>query len=809
VEKGIREIIRFYLSNNISFFPLFPSTKVPVVKHAPYYVRLPEQNEIEAWLRTYFNPAFWESVWESGGELKRRWLSALEQEFKKINRDLNTYKYEGEINIAVAGGYGNLVLIDIEDASKISTNPEKILVNYGLLVKTGKPNGYHLWVRCKDWTLNVKGENGEIRVLNQYVVAPPSRHPNGAFYRFVGGKIDEVTAAWIEDTVLEWIRAKKEEKREEEKHGLWETIFEKAKEIPVVEGKRSDWLFALTYTLKALGSTKEEAFEWIKEIPICASKLNEKKDPFDWWVKYEWDAIVSPKVVCIPFIIKWAEKTTGIGDVSKNIDEYFKKTRNKGYGYMLSESELVMEVLSILSECIEYDKEGNGKLRTDYIHIISTRLDLLFHFRAIYELDELYMYKDGIYVPCEDILARLLQKTWDYSEIRKYKALTTRNFSEIIGQLKRRNYIRYENIYGASKKYVNFKNGLLNLETLKLEPHDPEKFFLTQIPHNYNPNARSELFENFLRDVFPEQYHAVLQEFIGYCLLSDCRFEKALAIVGREGTGKSTFLEAIWNAFGKENVSNFSIQQLETERFTRVELLGKFVNIYNDLPYETIEDSAIFKQLCSGDPIGVEKKFHQPFQAKLHTKMIFAANQLPKPRDWSGAFFRRWIIVEVNSAEGRQTDPLMKEKLKSEEVAEAILAWAVEGLQRLLKNNKFSYDYTVEEVAEKYESMADSVAWFVNENIEMSPDGKIPKDELYQRYLEFCKENGAIPVGKIEFGRKLKAKIRVGEKRKGDKRYWIGIRYKLPEPEEEEVPTFVFSLKDFNKSDFSTGGDGN
>jgi len=804
MEKRIEKYIEFYLSNNISFFPLFPSTKAPVVKHTPYYVRLPEKNEIDSWLRTYFNPEFWVIVWERGGELKERWLNALEQEFKKIGRDISSYRYDGEVNIAVAGGYGNLVLIDIEDASKISTNPEKILVNYGLLVKTGKPNGYHLWVRCKDWTLNVKGENGEIRVLNQYVVAPPSRHPNGSFYRFIGGQIDDVTAAWIEDTVFEWIKAKKEEKKEE-KHGLWEMIFEKAKEIPAVEGKRSDWIFAFTYALKALGLSKEEAFQRIKEIPICVSKLNERKDPFDWWAKYEWDAIDSPKITCVPFIIKWAEKTTGIGDVSKDIDEYFKKVRNKGYGYTLSESELAMEIFALLAGCIE-NENGKQKLRKDYLHIISTGLDQLFHFKAIYEFDELYMYRDGVYVPCEDYIARLLQKVWDNSDIKLLKALTTRDFSEIVGQIKRRNYIRYENVYGAAKKYVNFRNGLLNLETLKLEPHDPEKFFLTQIPHSYNPNAKSQLFETFLRDVFPEQHHSALQEFIGYCLLPDCRFEKALVIVGREGTGKSTFLEAIRNALGKDNVTHFSIQQLETERFARVELVGKLANIYNDLPYESIEDSAIFKQLSSGDPINVEKKFVQPFSAKVHAKLIFAANQLPKPRDWSGAFFRRWIIVEVNNAEGRQPDPLMKEKMKSEEVAEAILAWAVEGLQRLLKNNTFSYDYSVEEVAEKYESMADSVARFVNECLEEVPGGKIPKDELYHRYLEFCKENGAIPVGKIEFGRKLKAKVRVGETRTGEKRYWTGIRYKIESPAEETF-TGPFSIDSIFSS--REGGDEN
>jgi phage/plasmid-associated DNA primase len=102
--------------------------------------------------------------------------------------------------------------------------------------------------------------------------------------------------------------------------------------------------------------------------------------------------------------------------------------------------------------------------------------------------------------------------------------------------------------------------------------------------------------------------------------------------------------------------------------------------------------------------------------------------------------------------------------------------------------------------------MADSVARFASECLEEAPGGKIPKDELYHRYLEFCRENGAIPVGKIEFGRKLKAKMRVGESRTGDKRYWTGIRYKLESPAEEPF-TESFSIDSILRS--REGGDEN
>ncbi|MEM2191388.1 MAG: hypothetical protein QW540_08180, partial [Archaeoglobaceae archaeon] len=84
----MEDYINLYISKNISFFPLFPSTKIPVVKHEEFYERLPTEEELEKWKQTYLNPKFWALIWKAENHpLKKRWMEALQTEFKKINRN--------------------------------------------------------------------------------------------------------------------------------------------------------------------------------------------------------------------------------------------------------------------------------------------------------------------------------------------------------------------------------------------------------------------------------------------------------------------------------------------------------------------------------------------------------------------------------------------------------------------------------------------------------------------------------------------------------------------------------------------------
>src|SRR5262249_37121319 len=94
---------------------------------------------------------------------------------------------------------------------------------------------------------------------------------------------------------------------------------------------------------------------------------------------------------------------------------------------------------------------------------------------------------------------------------------------------------------------LNVQNGTLDLRTGQLRPHRREDLITKLAPVIYQPDARLELWENFLTTATggDAELAAFLQRAVGYTLTGDTSEEKLLFVYGPEATGKSTFLEAI------------------------------------------------------------------------------------------------------------------------------------------------------------------------------------------------------------------------------------------------------------------------
>ena len=84
-------------------------------------------------------------------------------------------------------------------------------------------------------------------------------------------------------------------------------------------------------------------------------------------------------------------------------------------------------------------------------------------------------------------------------------------------------------------------------------------------------------------------------------------------------TGKSTFLNLI-RFLGEENVSDVALQDLETNRFQLVNLVGKLANIYADIDKKELAQSRRFKTTTGGDRVTVERKFMQSFETYIYAK---------------------------------------------------------------------------------------------------------------------------------------------------------------------------------------------
>lgn len=355
-------------------------------------------------------------------------------------------------------------------------------------------------------------------------------------------------------------------------------------------------------------------------------------------------------------------------------------------------------------------------------------------FKYCYE--RFWVYQNGVYRPNgKKVIERITQeKLQNYTRNNRIK--------EVKGYIRRATYAEPS---PSGKKLINLKNGRLDWKTGELYPHNENEFIITQIPVVYNPEADCPVFKQYLRTTLEKEIIPLIPEIIGYCLIPDTSFEKAIVLLGEGANGKSVFLNVLTALLGENNVSNSELQMLINNRFRAAELLGKLANISADIGNQRLENTERFKKLITGDRMTVEQKHKDPFEFNNYARLLFSANELPGSRDRTYAFYRRWLIIPfTRTFKGENADKNLTQKLVKE--LSGIFNLGLRGLKRLKKNNKFTEPQQVIEAKKKYKMQNDSVTAFINERIEESKDNHIIKKHLYNEYKKWCEEQGLKPV---------------------------------------------------------------
>jgi P4 family phage/plasmid primase-like protien len=192
---------------------------------------------------------------------------------------------------------------------------------------------------------------------------------------------------------------------------------------------------------------------------------------------------------------------------------------------------------------------------------------------------------------------------------------------------------------------LNVKNGLLNVRTRELLPHSPEHLSPVQIPVDYDPKATCAEWDEFVKDVFPDDAQELAWEIAAWLMLPDTSIQKAVLLTGEGANGKSAFLAALKAFLGRRNCAAKSLHRLELDKFAVAGLLGKLANICPDLPSEHLSGTSVFKAITGGDMLDAERKFADAFEFTPFCRLVFSCNHPPRSQDGSPAFFRRWLVV--------------------------------------------------------------------------------------------------------------------------------------------------------------------
>ncbi len=353
--------------------------------------------------------------------------------------------------------------------------------------------------------------------------------------------------------------------------------------------------------------------------------------------------------------------------------------------------------------------------------------------------------------------------------------------AEFFGAVTRNNIERPDFFTDTTKNKMNFKNGVLDIDTMKFEPPNPEHGFTWCLPYDYDPIAKAPQFEKFLKDFTEndESKAQVLQEYAGYAIAgSEPKAQKFLTLVGEGSNGKSTFIELLTELVGGEDngaVSSLDLLDL-SRQFDRVALLSARFNVIDES--QTRVDAGLWEKLknyVTGGLVGAAYKGKTAFQFKNKCKFILLVNEIPKGANPNKGFYRRFLIVPCTATfEGKKVDRDIRRRIAASELP-GIMNWALAGFKRLVDQGyQFSASAAVDRALIEYQMESNNVAQWCEDHVVLEEPTKLgpwliangkgkivaSTSKMRESFNEWIESRGEKEIGETTFSLRLKVWLR-------------------------------------------------
>ena len=382
---------------------------------------------------------------------------------------------------------------------------------------------------------------------------------------------------------------------------------------------------------------------------------------------------------------------------------------------------------------------ANTLVATVYIHIYD---------------DSIYLFKNGWYQrQTENDLNRLIRHV---CQVDIQQIGTRRIFDDTKALLLADSKLLAEPYRGS--ELVCVLNGLYEIATGKLYPHDPRYFFTScvnvQLPQPItNMSPSTPAFDSFLDYAMggnPQLIERVYQMF-GYILANDIKGKVFFLIQGISGSGKSVLLSVLEAMYDRELVSTIVPGKLG-ERFTGSGLIGKVVNIAGDIPDRPLpqEAAALIKALTGRDTVTVEEKYKALSHLDPMVRFVFATNFPFRLSSDDAALRERLVVIPfIREVPRDMQNPDLDKLLWAERAGVFLKAMAA---YRRLKQDH--YRFAGQEIAVDQANIyvgrlaqADAtVQEFLHTACILDHGSFTSTRVLYETYQQFCLEQGILGI---------------------------------------------------------------
>ena len=317
------------------------------------------------------------------------------------------------------------------------------------------------------------------------------------------------------------------------------------------------------------------------------------------------------------------------------------------------------------------------------------------------------------------------------------------------------------------KPVVNFINGTLELEpNIVFRDHRADDLCTYCHQYTYDPEAKSEIWERYLESAtdYDDKKIALLQEFAGYSLFTDCSLHKALCLIGEGRNGKSIYANAVVDVIGKSNRSTVSMNDL-TKEFHSIDLMNSMINVASETRSDVTGAEDKFKKAVVGETLRDSFKGKDVVEFEPRSKWFLLANNfMVSKTDASDGWIKRFCFCEFKMQfvdeprlpHERKADRTLEARLKAPDQLSAIFNWLLEGYKILKVNMKFTEPDDQKATTEDFIEITNPLVVFCKE---LDPkewsDGSITNNDIYSAYKFWAADANHKPMTKTSFAKRL------------------------------------------------------
>jgi len=748
----IRDAALQYIHDGYSVVPIREREKRPAIAWEEFQRRIPTETEINQWFSDNHNQIGIVCGCVSGG------LIVFDFDGEKWDELLNDF---------------------------LTAFPE--LANTRWII-TGSDKA-HIYVRCvelpEDITREVrtfpdKGEI-ELRANNHYVLAPPSIHPSGGYYRFHNPEVPILVISRERlNESINWLNVRRQSPpvEQREPHNL--TLNQKEALAKFYtrrligqcrRGKdRNARGYELAIRLLNLGLTREEAITFLEEFQGEVFRL--KEDPYTMNEIYASLESASRKGREAPWIpegfFRSDPQTGELLDEEVITDEISGRLLN----YHLTDAGNAESFVLLHGREFCFVKELGKWLRWDGVRWVEEDEE------AHLVMLETARIRNRLALSIEDVDRRRKFQNWANTSEMNFRVNAALSFGEYM-------LPRKFNEFDTEPYVLCCENGIINLRTGEFRQATLSDWVYKSCEVTYDRDAQCPRWIQFLNEIFPNNSGLIgfIKRAVGYTLTGDVTEQCLFLCHGSGANGKNVFFDTLGNLTGDygQTTSSSTFKEAKNEGNNATPEVARMAGARLVKSIEVKEKAPMnierIKNLTgvtggTGDRITARFLFRDPFEFVPQFKIWIAVNHLPVVNDTSIAIWRRIHKIPFNAYfPPGVADPNLPMTLKGE--LSGILNWAIEGCLEW-QRDRLHPPEVVLNATNEYRQESDIVGRFLNEETETQPDTQVQSAVLYDKFKKWCENQGENSVTQKEFTLEMNRKGYRKERRK-NAIYWVGI----------------------------------